>query len=1036
MRGVRAMAALWGLLAPSLASAQPIDPDPDPATEERLEGLTVERIAISAPPREDDDSLIALSGLREGVTFRAAEVRRAVKLLYQLGRFENVLVLARRVGNLVELRLSVVPRAHVREITVLGETVLGTDRVIAALGLPQGSPLDIGSFAKRRGALADELERVGYRSPAIGLAVRDADANGGAEVVVRIDAGPVTRVRNVSIDGPQTIGRWILEDRLGVGPGDVLDMVEVKEGLDRVHELYRRRGHADVVIQEPEIVRVGDSSAPAADLEIRIDPGPVVQVHLLGSSVVPRGRLLDAIDPLAADTSDAAIAEVQEVIAGLLERRGYWSARVDTSVQVSPDRSLKIIAFKMTAGIRARVVETTFPGNTAVDEELLRDKVVQLVEQSLGDALTEVRVDSRAVSSLFGDRSILPAPQLGVPEAEELDAEDVYIQRAYRTAADALADLYRAEGYQTVEIEAPKVETLREGRALKVTFSVSQGVQWRLGAVSVSGNDIMSTGELLDVSALTPGAPLSFYEVDTARRAMEQHYRDRGYLYAKVDEDLRPVTRRGAVSDGGLVRTATVAPIDVRTLCNRAAAARRKACDVELAFRVHEGPEVRARRVVMRGNDTTIPRLITDELLVEEGAVLTEPSMERTERNLSRLGVFRRVSVAPMDGEAEAAAKDVLVELKERKHSAFEIGAGVSTEEGVRVFASYSHGNLFGAALRAQVTGKVNYQVFFPLFNESVKNFIAEQPIEYEFGIGMALPRVVGAPRGFGLGLDIIALHDNDPAFSEDTQKVTLTASYKGFEPEILGARRPLAVRLRASLDQSEVLCNEDLEGVRQLCGEEAADITRRASERTFYASVLPSVSWDLRDDALTPRAGVYAEVQPEFLKGLNDASPDHVSLKTKINGYIPIADEASIAMSLIFWRVWPLESDGQSIPVNRRLFAGGRSTIRGFREQTLFPIDKLGSAEEVSPGGLLLAAFKTELRFPIAGALSGTVFHDIGDLFDDPSNFALDKIRRESVGVGVRYATPIGPLLLDIALTRIRGEIAVAPHFAAVGSF
>lgn len=1034
--GVRALVAWLVLLAPASGFAQLVTPDPDQATEERLEGLTIDSIVLSAPPRENRASLLALTGLVEGAAFRSSEIRRAVKVLYQLGRFENVLVLGRRVGNQVALRLSLLPRPHVRQLTIIGEGVLGNAEVAAALGLGEGAELDIHTFADRRAKLAAKLEEIGYRSPAIGLAVRAADANGGAEVVARIDAGPVTRIREVVIAGRQTIGEWIIRDRLGIGGGDVLDMLEVAEGLKRIADLHRQRGHAEVRVWPVKVVDVDKTAAPTADLIIEVDPGPVVRVELLGSRVVPRRLLAKAIKQLASDTSDAAIAETQERISTLFERRGYYQAAVEPKVQTSPGDAEKVIAFAMESGIRARVSELHFPGNTALDPELLEDKVVQVVEQSLDDEFGEGDVDGEAVSLLLGDRSISRGPELGLPEANELDASQVYIERAYRAAADALADLYRAQGYQTVQIAAPTVEPFRQGNALRITFAVTEGVQWRLGAMSISGNEVVATSELLDITGIGPGAPLSFYEVDAARRAIRQHYRDRGYLYARVEEELRQVVRRGAISDGGFVRSSTSAPLNVRTICARAESARQKACNVELAFRIYEGPQVRARRLVIRGNDSTIEALVRDVLAVSEDAVLREPDMKRSERNLARLGVFRRVSVSPMDEEAEAASKDVLIELSERKHSSFEIGAGVSTEEGVRVFASYGHGNLLGIGLRAQASGKVNYQLFFPLFNEAVKSFIAEQPIEYEFGVGMALPRVVGLPSGFGLSLDIIALHDNDPAFSEDTQKVTLTASYKGFEPEIFGAGRPLALRLRASIDQSEVLCNEDLEDVRQLCGEAAADIKRRASERTFYAGFLPSFSWDLRDDALNPRVGLYVEVLPEFLKGLNEASPDHLNLKAKVNGYIPIADDAAVAMSLIFWRIWPLGDTNKPIPVNRRLFGGGRSTIRGFREQTLFPIDNLGTEEEVSPGGLLLLAFKTELRFPIAGALSGTVFHDIGDLFEDPANFGLGKIRRESVGVGVRYATPIGPLLLDIAVTRIRGEVSVAPHFAAVGSF
>ena len=128
--------------------------------------------------------------------------------------------------------------------------------------------------------------------------------------------------------------------------------------------------------------------------------------------------------------------------------------------------------------------------------------------------------------------------------------------------------------------------------------------------------------------------------------------------------------------------------------------------------------------------------------------------------------------------------------------------------------------------------------------------------------------------------------------------------------------------------------------------------------------------------------------------------------------------------------------SDISCVPVNRRFFAGGRATIRGFQEQTLFPADQLAGNEQVSPGGMLLAAIKTELRFPVASGLAGTLFYDYGDLFATPAEFSFDRIGQYSFGVGLRYSTPIGPLLLDAAFRIENGEPTFIPHFAAVGSF
>lgn len=1021
------LAALFVTVAVSAAA--------DEADDERLEGLTIDAIDLVAPPRENLEQLRALAGLVEGEPFRADDVRRAVKLLYQLDRFENVYVFGRRVGNVVELRFRLVPRPFIREITIVSGGVLSDDDVAKALQLEVSKELAVATFPDRRRTLKLAYERIGYRSPAIGLATRRADDNGGAEVVVRIDEGPVTRIRRLAVVGDPTASQWKLRERLGVVASDVLDLDAIAAGVERISTDYRRAGHLTVAIDPPRVVPVDRQGRTLADVEIRIHAGPKISIRFIGNTVVPARELDKATAELrSSDISRAAIEEARERIADLYERRGYWKARVTPRSRTSADKSKKEIVFFIEPGVRARVVEVTFPGNEEIDVALLRDKVVQVVEQALGEASVATDADADEIDRIITDRSGA-GPVRVRPHPAHPDPARVYLERAYRLASDALEDFYRAEGFQTVDVREPQVEVRDEGRELAVSFEVRPGVRWRIGAIAMTGNDLESAQQLLQVAGIEPGEPLSFYKVDDASRAIRNHYRNRGLLYARVDEDLRELLPRGSLSVGGFVRTSTSAPLDLRRVCGQAEKQGAQSCDVELVFRIREGVEVTTRRIVVRGNEKTSDRLVASELAIKEGKLLTDQDMAFTQANLVRLGVFRRATVRPIDEEREAADKDVLVELDERKYHSFEVGAGLSTEEGMRVFAGYAHRNLFGSAVRLQTNARVNAQLFFPLFSEAVRDFLQEDPIEYQFGIGLAYPRILGLPRGFGLSGDVIVLRDNDPAFRDSTRRVTLTADFKGLEPRIGGRRRPLAFRLRTSFDQSAIECNDAVKA-RALCGAAATDVNRRVSQNTDYIGILPGISFDLRDDPLNPHGGIYFELLPELLMGLNEESPAHLALRTKLNGYIPLGSKAVLALSLIFQRIFVFGGDDVEIPVNRRIAAGGRSTIRGYRQDTLFPIDNLGGVNEVSPGGLLLAVLRSELRFPLAGELAGAVFYDFGDLFDNPENFSVTRMERMSFGAGIRYATPIGPFLFDLAARVEDGALGFLPHFAVVGSF
>ncbi|MCC7381429.1 MAG: BamA/TamA family outer membrane protein [Deltaproteobacteria bacterium] len=1001
---------------------------------------------MEAAPRESTDGILEVTGLADGQPYRAEQVRRAVKVLYQTGRFANVLVLARRSGNLVQLRLVLRPRPFVREVSVVSEGEISAAEIETATGLKVGDELVLATLGDRRRALELALERRGYRSPAIGLAAQRADENGGAELLIRVDEGPKTRLHQLVIRGRPARPLWRIAERIGVSPGDVLDLDRVRNGLRALEREYRADDHYEVKIAAPEIRELsGSSGEPLADLVLDIDAGPEVRIRFKGHQVVPLRELEDAASILRElGVGRVALSEARDRLLGRYERRGHWRAKVEPAVRVTEDRGRAEVLFSIDEGPAARIDTLEFPGNTALDDDALGDAVAQVVTETLGEELERPATDPAVVTSILNPPAVPPPHPRTVPHAADPDPRRLYIERAYRAGADAVADLYRAEGYQAVEVRGPEVVESEDRQRLTVRMPIRPGVRWMLGAVSLSGNEVVSSAELLLIAGIEPGQPLSFYQVESSRRAILAHYKNAGHLYARVDETLREVPPRGSTASPRPVRTSTSAPIDVQAVCHLAAERGESECPVELAFMIREGPAVRARQVIIRGASGTERSLVERELTLESGSLLRESDLSETQRNLLGLGIYQRVTVRPIDEEQESSEKDVLVEVKEGKHHSFEVGAGASTEEGVRVFASYGHNNLADSAIRFQLNGKLNVQPFIFLYDEkiqeSVRRFYADRPLEYLAATGFVYPRILGLPRGFSGSLDLAAMRDNDPSFAQDSRTLSLALDYAGFNPEVLARERPLSLQLRFSFDWADLTCNPDFDARRGLlCGAKSDDPSRRFEGTTIYTELKPSASWDFRDDPLNPRAGVYLELQPAFLFGFNEKSPNHMNLRGKLNGYIPIFSRSAIALSLVLWRIFPFEDQTtHPIPVNRRFFAGGRSTIRGYAEQTLIPRDVATPDSGLSPGGLFMLALKAELRFPIASGLEGTLFYDIGDVFDDPTKFVIDGRSRQGAGFGIRYSTPIGPLLLDIAFPLVRRgeELTWVPHFAAVGSF
>ena len=261
------------------------------------------------------------------------------------------------------------------------------------------------------------------------------------------------------------------------------------------------------------------------------------------------------------------------------------------------------------------------------------------------------------------------------PDTSAPDPRQVYIPRAYRAAGDEVADLYRAQGYQTVEVGDPIIASVEDQDVVDVAIPIRQGVRWQIASVVFSGNRSVSSEELAGLTELDVGREggqaLSFDDVESARRAILKYYRDRGHLYAQLAEELRP-------HDAGAERlaTKTSTSVDIRRTCERIRAEGKLDCPIELVFRVVEGPRVLTEDIIVKGVERTWDSIIENEVVLRSDDVLRAKDMEQTRDNLLRLGLFDVVNVSPLDADEVGSRKDVLVEVKERDNYFLELGGG------------------------------------------------------------------------------------------------------------------------------------------------------------------------------------------------------------------------------------------------------------------------------------------------------------------------------------------------------------------------
>lgn len=1026
------------------------------------------RVEIRAPGEADVAPLERVVRRAMGRDCGPAGIRRAVRRLDQAGAFEDITVFRVGASPTPHFRFEVRPRRVLRSLLVVGAPAVRAEAEAALLPW-RPLPLQSSTLLQLRRRVAERLRQRGYRSAAVGAAAMPTAEDGEYRALIRVAPGPRTRVRKVVVEGTPVRPLPWLRRHLSLQAGDVADEVRAEAAAAELARAYRGEGYLEakvVLTFRPRPRGPGPSVRPEVDAVLRVAAGPKVDVEIRGNRRVPKAWLRPALAPIRKlGFTSATRLEARERMLAVYARRGFWRARVRVRTQRRGARQR--VVFHVSEGARPLVASVRFPGNTVFSQNRLEALTWDAVRRVLANELDAPGADPNAISAVVGDVSSPAGRDHGQPSRAPVGAERavpffsaarprIYVRSAYEAAAQDIVDLYRSVGYQNVEVKAPRVRVVGPERVV-VELGIRPGPEWRLQRVQTRGLGRIPEPIWLregGFSGLATGPiPLSFVEVDAARKEWERLLRARAHLFAKVGIEVRHAERPPSG------RGASPCALELREGL--------RSCPVMLVVDVEEGPEVIAKDVLVRGLEDTHPAIVRAQYQMHDGEPLTSTQLESTREGLIRLGTFERVIVRPLAPEVVEAEKDVLVDVVERAHYSLELGVGASTEEGGRVTGAFSDSNLFGTALRYQLNWKVNYlpDPLLVLYASDIRDDIRDfyqsfrtaDRLEYEVATGISYPQIFGLPRGYGASIDMSVQRDYAPAFAENARAVTLSAQYRGYHLPEAAVLRPLALQLSSSLDWTDLRCNPNVDrlggqpsgAIYELCSPDFQQRGGRIEGTSFYWVSGPQIGFDLRDDPLNPTRGIYVETSMRYALGLAVQSPDHLRFDFRAHAYVPLWRRLGLATSIRLGRLENLEPE-RAIPVNRRYFAGGGSTVRGFLEGTLFPQDaELGPdgrpLAAISTGGLSLLAMKAELRLAVLEGLSLAVFYDAGAIWEgairgvtrgrDAEGQLVSRPLAQGAGFGLRYRTPIGPLSLDIgfpvAAPDDPGRARWTPHFA-----
>jgi outer membrane protein insertion porin family len=625
----------------------------------------------------------------------------------------------------------------------------------------------------------------------------------------------------------------------------------------------------------------------------------------------------------------------------------------------------------------------------------------------------------------------------------QLRPRTVYTRTRVQNDVERIQEIYRRKGRFAARIE-PKIVQLEQNR-VDLIFEIDEGQMTGVQAINFVNNNVFDDDELRDIMVTKESRWWRFlssndnYDPERLRYDQEQvrrHYLRNGYADFKVltavaeltpdredffitltvdegkrykfgkieitsdipDLDVAPLyaalnTVSGEWYNGDQIEESITALqdrlgdlqyafVEVDPLLER----NQEDQTIDLLFELKQSPRVFVERIDVNGNYRTLDKVIRREMLLVEGDPFSISKIRRSEQRIKDLGYFLEAKVTPTEGSAPDQSV-LTVDVQEDSSGEIQLGAGYSTTDGALLDFSFRERNLMGKGQDLRLSSTLSASTF-------------------EVDLGLTEPYFLDRDLAAGVDIFRIVRDDSDYySYSLESTGITFRLGYPLSEK--------LRQRISYSLSQNKI--TDILIGSSRFLLDQAGT--------TVTSSVESQLLWDERDSRLEPTSGYYFLLSNE-LAGLGG---DTRYLRNRITGgtYWAPFDQVVLGLTTEAGYIWGM---GKDLRINDRFFLGG-DTLRGFEVGGVGPRnvpDLSNSDNSDSLGGTIFTRASLELTsklgLPDELGVKGHLFTDAGTLTSSKETpgegdvfYDSNKIRA-SVGVGVSWKSPFGPIRLDLA--------------------
>ncbi|MGY3446109.1 outer membrane protein insertion porin family [Bradyrhizobium sp. USDA 4473] len=790
----------------------------------------------------------------------------------------------------------------------------------------------------------------------------------------------------ITIEGNRRVEAETVRSYFRPGPGGHFDQAAIDDALK---ELV-----GTGLFQDVKINRVGGR------IVVSVIENPVIdRVAFEGNKKVKDEQLSAEIQSKPRGTLSRPMVQSDALrIAEIYRHSGRYDVRVTPEIIERSNNRVDLV-FTVDEGAKTGIKTIEFMGNNSFSASRLKD-VIKTHETNF--------------LSFLGNANIYD------PDRVEADR-------------DLIRRFYLKHGYADVQVVAALAEYDPEHKGFQVTFKIEEGQLYRVATVSFqSGIAGFDPNSLRSLSRVSVGSLYNAEAIEKSVEEMQIEASRRGYSFAVV----RPDGNRNFESH-----------------------------TVGIVFHVDEGPRTYIERIDIRGNGRTRDYVIRREFDISEGDAYNRALVDRAERRLKNLDYFKTVKITTEPGSSSDRVI-LVVDLEEKSTGDFSVSGGYSTTDGALAEVSISERNLLGRGLYAKAS--VSYG-------------------QYSRGLTLSFVEPYLLDYRIALGLDAYYKEQLPTAYT------TYGVKTIGFSPRLgLALREDLTLQLRYSLYQQEISldsaynnCNNNaantslafnptpayiqsvLHGVDPTnsvssglygygCygdGESTLPVREELAQgATWTSAVGYTLTYNTLDNNKNPTDGLLIDFKQDFA----GVGGDVTYLKSAVDAkyYTPLVSDL---VGLIHLQGGLLSKVGNNDLRMLDNFQMGPNLVRGFASGGIGPRDityaSLGATGDAL-GGTKYWGASMELQMPFwflpsEVGLKGAVYADAGSLWDyqGPTSWAAtgevntaackcglqyddENVVRTSVGVGLIWASPFGPLRFDYAVPITKGKYDIVQEF------